>query len=109
MTEWKLVPRRIINSILDLPQEIAPDPADERDIRLAWIREHVRKKVALLAAAPEPPSDPRDAEIERLREALAALLKAGEHADCVPFSGNCPRCVAEIDGRIALRKENDDE
>lgn len=52
--EYKLVPVEVYNRIRNLPEEIAPDPYDERDVSLGWVRDHVRKAVAMLAAAPSP-------------------------------------------------------
>jgi len=46
-----------------------------------------------------------EAERDRLREALRELLDAGAHSDCLPFSGNCARCVAEDEARAALERE----
>jgi hypothetical protein len=58
-TEWKLVPVKPTDEMLDaadVPARVHPD---------AYFRAVYR---AMLAAAPEPPADPRDGEIARLRE-----------------------------------------
>jgi hypothetical protein len=67
MTEWKLVP-------------VEPDDAMiYAGVYVGGAQE--KRYRAMLAAAPEPPPDPRDAEIarlkaenERLREALQAMI-----------------------------------
>jgi hypothetical protein len=85
MSEWKLVPVRPTDEMLDaadVPARVHPD---------AYFRAVYR---AMLAAAPEPPADPRDGEIARLRKWNESVAVCREHVDSVT-AGGCLVCENE--------------
>jgi hypothetical protein len=99
MTEWKLVPVE--------PTQAMRDALASFIVKAHGFPTRLQPTVAyraMLAAAPEPPADPRDGEIERLK-GLAEKYET-EWGKCSAFAN---RAIGERDAEIAALRALVDE
>jgi hypothetical protein len=79
MTEWKLVPVEPTEEMIDSLRDYHGSESPRYSISTYLSDDYLAAEAwrDAVAAAPEPPADERDAEIERLRELLNSALNDG--------------------------------